>query len=114
MILHLLQIFLTDDRTFILFIAEGYASFCEVVGADFHGYRVALKDSDVVDSHFSRDRCVNDVVYEMGELLISYLHSELRVRQCFDNDSLKYDIVVFAHYVGKNTEFTDKSEWILH
>ncbi len=63
MILHLLQIFLTDDRTFILFVAEGYTSFCEIIEGYFHRNGVAFQDSDVINSHLARDCGMDDMVY---------------------------------------------------
>ena len=57
MTLHLLQIGLTDDRTFMglgcLFIAEDNSAFGEIVRTNFECYGVSFKNLDVIDSHFS-------------------------------------------------------------
>ena len=56
MILHLSHMGLTDGLTFILssqlvLVSPNDTTFGQIVGADFHFYRIAFDDLDALDAH---------------------------------------------------------------
>ena len=56
MILHLSHMGFTDGLTFILssqlvLVSPNDATFGQIVGADFHFYRIAFDDLDALDAH---------------------------------------------------------------
>ena len=56
MILHLSHMGLTDGLTFILssqlvLVSPNDTTFGQIVGADFHFYRIAFNDLDALDAH---------------------------------------------------------------
>lgn len=96
-ILQFAHIFLTDDRTFMIYetpLAKpvGNSAAIEVVGREFYPDFVPGEDADEVLAHLSRD---------VREHLVSVLelYAEHRVRQGLDNHRLDFDCFFFRQIV---------------
>src|ERR1700682_5937985 len=108
--LHLSQIFLTDDRTFIpclryqlreLFALRASASLeaidnapaREIVGRELHLHAIARQDADEVLAHLARD-------VRQYAMLILQLHAKHGVGQRLDNRGHHLDGILFRIAVG--------------
>jgi hypothetical protein len=94
MILQLMQIFLTDERTFMmttpLFIPVGDPAFREIVGRQLDRDLVAHQDLDEVHAHFPRNMREHGVP-------VFKAHLEHCVGQCLGDHAIHFYRTLFRH-----------------